>query len=501
MSTTEYDYDYLVIGGGSGGIGSAKRAASLHGAKVAVIEKGRLGGTCVNVGCVPKKVMWNAATIADTLSHDAHHYGFDGVKEAVKQFNWPTLKNARDAYVKRLNGIYANGFKTAGVEHIQGTASFEDEHTLRVDPVDSSSEPTTVTAKNILIATGGHPFFPPGEGVDEHCICSDGFFALEELPKVAVLVGAGYIAVELAGVLNSLGSEVHLVVRQGKALREFDTMISDGLDSEMTKAGIHIHRNTKGVASVVGAEDGTKTVTTISGETISGANIVMMATGRKPNVEGLNLDKVGVSLTKRGHIQVDQYQNTSSSSIFALGDVCGAVELTPMAIAAGRRLADRIFGGEVGAKVSYEHVPTVVFSHPTIGTLGVSEKVAIEKYGEDNIKTYTSAFANLYYGIFDLDAADKPKTRMKLITAGAEEKVVGIHVIGMGSDEMMQGFGVAMKMGMTKSDMDSCIAIHPTASEELVTMGVWGTHPAISGAKVSPLNGAPSGEPTLESKM
>jgi len=173
-----------------------------------------------------------------------------------------------------------------------------------------------------------------------------------------------------------------------------------------------------------------------------------------------------------------------------------------MAIAAGRRLADRLFGdvSQKEAKVSYEHVPTVVFSHPTIGTLGVSEKVAIEKYGEDNIKTYKSEFANLYYGIFDVDASDKPKTRMKLITAGVEEKVVGIHVIGMGSDEMMQGFGVAMKMGMTKSDMDSCIAIHPTASEELVTMGVWGTHPACSGAKISPLNGAPSAEPTLESK-
>jgi len=494
MTTTNtdsknYNYDYLVIGGGSGGIGSAKRAASLYGAKVAVIEKARLGGTCVNVGCVPKKVMWNAATIADTLSHDAHHYGFGGVKQAVETFDWPKLKNARDKYVKRLNGIYANGFKSAGVEHIQGTASFQDSHTLQVDPMDGSSNFTTVTAKYILIATGGHPYYPPGEGVEEHCICSDGFFELEELPKVAVLVGAGYIAVELAGVLNSLGSEVHLVVRQGKALREFDSTISEALDTEMVKAGIIIHRNTKGVANVVMDENGTKTVTTISGDTINDADVVIVATGRKPNIEGLNLDKVGVSFTEKGYIEVDEYQNTSCSTIFALGDVCGDVELTPMAIAAGRRLADRILGGESQkeAKVSYENVPTVVFSHPPIGTLGVTEQGAIDKYGKDNIKTYESGFANLYYGIFDVDAEDKPKTRMKLITAGVEEKVVGIHCIGMASDEMMQGFGVAMKMGATKADMDSCIAIHPTASEELVTMGVWGTSSAHSGAKVSPL--------------
>mmetsp|Transcript_37248 Transcript_37248/g.55727 ORF Transcript_37248/g.55727 Transcript_37248/m.55727 type:complete len:323 (-) Transcript_37248:407-1375(-) len=322
---------------------------------------------------------------------------------------------------------------------------------------------------------------------------------MEELPKVVVVVGAGYIAVELAGVLNSLGSEVHLVVRKGKALRTFDPAISDGLDAEMIKAGIHIHRNTNGVKKVE-IQNGKKTVTTESGDIIYGADVVLMAPGRVPNVENLNLDKVGVKLGRK-YIDVDEYSNTSVPNIYALGDVCGVVELTPMAIAAGRRLSDRLFGGIENAKVSYENVPTVVFSHPTIGTCGMTEPQAIEKYGEENIKVYNSKFANLYYGIFDVEQADKPKTIMKLITAGEDEKVVGIHVLGMGSDEMMQGFGVAMKMGCTKADLDSCIAIHPTASEELVTMGAWGTSAQVSGAISPPLNGAAAAEPKLKSKI
>jgi len=501
----EYEYDYVVIGGGSGGIASAKRAASLYGAKVAVIEKARLGGTCVNVGCVPKKVMWNAASIAEILSHSAHHYGFNAsVKETLKTFDWGKLKQSRDDYIKRLNGIYAKNFENAGVELIQGVASFIDNHTLKVvESIDGTSKDSRVlSAKFILIATGGKPIFPPGEGVEENCISSDGFFELEELPKVAVVVGAGYIAVELAGVLNSLGSEVHLVLRKERALRDFDDIVSKGLDSEMIKAGIHIHRYSKGVTSVANDTNGTKRVITQSGDTIYGANVVIMAVGRVPNVEGLNLDKVGVILTERGYIQVDDFQNTSCDSICAVGDVCGSVQLTPMAIAAGRRLADRIFGeaSMKDAKVSYENVPTIVFSHPTIGTIGLTEKCAVTKYGKDNIKIYKSEFANLFYGVFNVDASEKPKTRMKLVCAGEKERVVGIHCIGMGVDEMLQGFGVAIKMGATKADMDACVAIHPTAAEELVTMGVWGTSPQFSGATVSPLNGLNT-EPELQSKM
>ena len=447
--------------------------------------------------------MFNAATIADTLSHDATHYGFKGGEECAKTFHWPKVKKARDDYVSRLNSIYENGLKNAGVEFIKGRGTLKDEHTLLVkrsddDDVDDDSQLLTLTAKHILIATGGRPYFPKGNGVLEHSISSDGFFELEELPKVAVVVGAGYIAVELAGVLNSLGSEVHLILRYGNALRKFDTMIVQGLDEEMRRAGIHIHTHTGGVAQIaLELSSSKKTVTTVSGDSIYGADVVIMATSRVPNTHGLNLDKANVKLDEKGYIQVDEFQNTSTSSIFALGDVCGNVELTPMAIAAGRRLIDRIFGKEEhsSAKVSYENVPTVVFSHPPIGTIGLTEDEAVSKYGKENVRVYKSTFANMYYGIFDIEKEDKPKTRMKLICAGIDEKVVGLHCIGMSVDEIIQGFGVAIKMGATKADFDSCIAIHPTAGEELVTMGTWGTSPQLSGALTSPLNGAPSSVP------
>ena len=363
------------------------------------------------MGCVPKKVMWSAATIADTLKHDAHHYGFAGGQDAAKTLDWTKLKAARDAYVKRLNGIYGNGFAKAGVEDIRGEATFVDKNTLEVKAEDGSTK--TLTAERILVATGGRPHIPEGDGVEENVISSDGFFDLEELPKVDVVVGAGYIAVELAGVLNSLGSEVHLVVRKQKALREFDPMISDALDAEMIKAGILIHRNTGGVAKIE-VENGKKTVTTVAGDCLYGADVVLMAPGRVPNTDGLKLDMAGVKLTPKNHIQVDEFSNTSTDNIYALGDVCGRVELTPMAIAAGRRLADRLFGPEQykNAKVSYDLVPTVVFTHPTIGTIGLTEPKAIAKYGAENIKVYTSKFADSHYGIFAVESEDKPKTHM-----------------------------------------------------------------------------------------
>jgi len=441
-----------------------------------------------------------AATIADTLKHDMRHYGFSGGDASHASFDWSKLKMARDKYVLRLNNIYENGLANAGVKDIRGLASFVDANTIKVT---SGSEVKTITAKHILIASGGKPLFPPGEGIAENCISSDGFFELETLPKKAVVIGAGYIAVELAGVLNSLGTDVHLAVRKERALREFDPMISEELDSEMTKQGITIHRHTKGAESVTIGTEGKKVVKFHSGSAIGGVDVVIMAIGREPNVEGLNLEVAGVKVGPKNHILVDDYCNTTTGNIFALGDVCGNVELTPMAIAAGRKLSDRLFGGEhlKNSKVSYENVPTVIFSHPTIGTVGLTETNAVEKYGQENIKVYKSKFANLYYGIFDLKPDEKPKTSMKVICAGVDEKVVGIHVIGMGSDEMMQGFGVAVKMGCTKSDLDSCVAIHPTASEELVTMGVWGTSPQATGAKHSPLNGAPAAEPELKSKM
>ncbi len=397
-------------------------------------------------------------------------------------------------------GIYASGLDSSGVAKFEGDASLVDAHTIQIEAADGSK--SNITAEYILIATGGRPFVPPGEGIAENCITSDGFFEMNELPETAVVLGAGYIAVELAGVMNALGTKVHLVVRKHMALREFDPDLAEGLDLEMQRQGIIIHRNTDGINKVELDANGKKVAYCVNGEVLPPVDVVLMAPGRIPNVEGMNLEQVGVKLaaTHGNVIAVDEYQTTSVPNILAVGDVCGRVELTPMAIAAGRRLADRVFGGIANAKVSYENVPTVVFSHPTIGGCGLTEPKAIAKYGKDNIKVYKSKFANLYYGIFDVDNEDKPKTFMKVITAGQEEKVVGMHVIGMGADEMMQGFGVAMKMNCTKADLDSCVAIHPTAAEEFVTMGSWGTAPQYSGAVHPPLMGAPSSEPTI-SKM
>jgi glutathione reductase (NADPH) len=499
MTSAVYDYDYLVIGGGSGGIASAKRAVS-HGKKVALVERDRWGGTCVNVGCVPKKIMFLTATMAEIMKHDAIQYGFD--PPDVK-LNFGKLKEKRDAYILKLNNIYKGGLDRSGVTKLSGDATFVDAHTVSITTTDGDANngttTTQVTADKILIAVGGRPDLPTSTEGIEHCISSDGFFEMNELPKKVVVVGAGYIAVELAGVLNGLGSDTHLVVRKHKAIRTFDEDISDHLDFEMQRQGITIHRNTNGVAKVVLAEDGTKTVHLSSGgDPITGVDVVLMAAGRLPNTECLNLEKAGVKLVDgKTYIQADDFQNTTADNIFALGDVCGKVELTPMAIAAARRLSDRLFTGITHSKTSYELVPTVVFSHPTIGTCGITEAEGIAKYGKDNIKIYKSKFPNLYYGIFSMESSDKPQTFMKLVCAGKEELVVGMHIIGMGADEMLQGFGVAMKMGCTKSDLDSCIAIHPTGAEELVTMGTWGTAPEVSGAKVSPLMGAAPPEPKL----
>jgi len=487
--TTTYDYDYIVLGGGSGGIASAKRAAG-YGAKVALIEKARLGGTCVNVGCVPKKVMFAAASIATTLNEEASQYGFEddnNDKQKKRKVNWRTLKQKRDAYVQRLNGIYGDGLDKTGVDVYVGEATFMNDHTISILQSDNGTT-KSLTASKILIAVGGRPAEAIGEGVAENSINSDGFFDLPEQPEVVVVVGAGYIAVELAGVLQSLGSEVHLVTRKERALRNFDPDIAQALQEEMMKEEkMILHPNTGGGVSKIENEknSGKKIVTLANGDVIYGVDVVLMATGRVPNTETLNLEEVGIVTSERGHIVVDEYQNTSNPNIFALGDACGRVELTPMAIAAGRRLSDRLFNAQHDAKVSYEEVPTVVFSHPTIGTIGLTEPQAREKYGTDEIKIYKSKFANLFYGIYD--TTEKPKTFMKVITAGKNvEKVVGIHIMGKGADEMLQGFGVAMKMGATKADLDSCIAIHPTAAEELVTMGTWGTAPSVSGAKQSP---------------
>nr|POE52040.1 glutathione reductase [Quercus suber] len=435
----------------------------MYGAKTIAIENKRLGGTCVNVGCVPKKVTWHAATIAETL-HEAKAYGFS--VEQSKAFDWPSFKAKRDAFVKRLNGIYDKNLSNDKVEWLHGTASFVDQHTVKV-VLDDNSE-VSIKAKKVLIAVGGHPSLPPIEGA-EHGITSDGFFELEQQPKKVAVVGAGYIAVELAGMFNALGTETHLFIRHDKFLRTFDPMVQEKLTAEYERLGVIIHKNSS-QSKLEKSGSGVKLhYEDSNGSKAEDFDTVLWAIGRAPELEKLNLDATNVATDDKKHIKVDDYQNTNVDNIYALGDVCDkGYELTPVAIAAGRRLADRLFGGKAGAKLDYSNIPSVVFAHPEVGVIGLTEPDAREKYGDENIKVYTSNFTNMYYSV--MDAEDKAPTSYKLVCAGKEEKIVGLHIMGIGSGEMLQGFGVAVKMGATKADFDSCVAIHPTSAEELVTM-------------------------------
>jgi glutathione reductase (NADPH) len=444
-------FDYLVIGAGSGGLASARRAAR-HGARVALVALGPLGGTCVNVGCVPKKVMWNAAECADWLA-DAAAYGFQ--LEPAK-FDWSALKRARDAYIARLNAIYARNLEVDGIELVNGHAGFVAANTMEVAG-------RRLEAEAILIATGGRPSVPNVPGA-ELGLSSDGFFELETLPQRVAIAGAGYIAVELAGVLASLGSDVTLFLRGEQLLSGFDEMLSTRLASEMTASGINL-MSAHELSGITAEADGTLTVMARHGRAHSGFDALIWATGRVPNSDHLGLDRVGVERGSRAEIRVDDFQATNVAGIYAVGDVTGRRQLTPVAIAAGRRLADRLFGGEPDARLDYDGIPSVVFSHPPIGTVGLTEAEARELHGDD-VKVYETNFTNLRFGITER----KPKTAMKLVCVGAHEKVVGLHSIGAGSDELLQGFAVALKLGATKADFDRTVAIHPTAAEELVTM-------------------------------
>ncbi|KAK6337689.1 Glutathione reductase [Orbilia brochopaga] len=460
------EYDFLVIGGGSGGLGAARRAASKYGQKVAIIEKsGRLGGTCVNVGCVPKKICWNAASIAETL-HDAAGYGFKVVQKEA--FDWYSFKHKRDAYIKRLNGIYERNLNKDNVEYISAHASLVSKNEVVLKAIDGSEESKTIKAKKILVTTGGYPMIPTQIPGAELGISSDGFFDLETLPKKVAVVGAGYIAVEFAGIFNALGTETHLFIRGETFLRKFDPMIQDVLTDHYSKLGIHIHKNSKAFKNVEKTSSGSLMLHSEGDEAPLEVDVLLWAIGRAPQVDGLGLDKIGVKTDANGLIQVDEFQNTSVENVYALGDVCGKVELTPVAIAAGRRLADRLFGPlEFSArKLVYENIPSVVFAHPEVGTIGLTEPQAREKYGDASLKIYKASFIAMYYAMLE----NKGPTSYKLICVGPEERVVGLHILGLGSAEMLQGFGVAIKMGATKADFDNCVAIHPTSAEELVTM-------------------------------
>ena len=446
------EYDYIVIGGGSGGIASANRAA-MHGAKVILFEGKEVGGTCVNVGCVPKKVMWYGAQVAETLHRYAGEYGFD---VTINKFDFATLKANRQAYIDRIHGSYERGFDNNGVERVYEYARFVDPHTVEV-----AGE--RYTAPHILIATGGHALYPNIPG-SEYGITSDGFFELDEVPKRTAVIGAGYIAVEVAGVLNALGSDTHLFVRKDRPLRTFDKDIVDVLVDEMAKSGPTLHTHANATEVVKNADD-SLTISFDNGETIT-VDCLIWAIGRAANTSGFGLEKTGVKLTEKGTIYSDEFENTSVPGIYALGDVTGKLDLTPVAVKAGRQLSERLFNNKADAKLDYTDVATVVFSHPVIGSVGLTEEKAIAKYGAENIKVYKSSFTPMYTTLGD----NRQPSTMKLVTLGEDEKIIGLHGIGYGVDEMIQGFSVAIKMGATKADFDNTVAIHPTGSEEFVTM-------------------------------
>ena len=451
-------YDYIAIGGGSGGIASVNRAAS-YGKKCAIIEAKHLGGTCVNVGCVPKKVMFYGAQIAEAINHYAPDYGFD---VDVKKFDFAKLVKSRQAYISRIHTSYDNVLAKNNVDVIRGFAKFVNKNTLEVTFADGTTE--QVTADHILIATGGRPSIPAVKGA-EYGIDSNGVFALTELPKRAAVVGAGYIAVELAGVLNSLGVETHLFVRKHAPLRNFDPMMAETLIESMQQDGITLHTHAI-PKEVVKNTDGSVTLNLEDGRE-QRVDCLIWAIGREPATDKINLQAVGVETNERGFIKVDKYQNTNVPGIYAVGDIIeGGIELTPVAVAAGRRLSERLFNNKPNEHLDYRLVPSVVFSHPPIGTVGLTEPQAIAQYGAENVKVYKSSFTSMYTAV----TQHRQACRMKLVCVGKEEKIVGLHGIGFGVDEMIQGFAVAIKMGATKVDFDNTVAIHPTGSEEFVTM-------------------------------
>jgi glutathione reductase (NADPH) len=451
MSTAQV-FDLIVLGGGSGGLAAAERAAQL-GKHVLLVEPHALGGTCVNLGCVPKKLMWYGSQVAESL-RNAAGFGFD---VEVKGFSWKTLVDARRARVKGIGDWWAGYAVEQGIELVKGYGRFVDKSTIEVDGEQYS-------APHIVVSTGGRPLVPPVPGA-ELGINSDGFFALDELPKRVAILGGGYIGVEIAGLMRSFGSEVTVADIAPRVLMPFDLMLSETLSKHMRDEGIELRLPFRSVG--LRKTDEGIVIDGAEGEVLGPFDCVIWAAGRKPNTDGIGLDVAGVEVQANGFVPTDEYQNTNVPGIYAIGDMTGRLALTPVAVAAGRRLMMRLFADQPLAKMDYSNVPSVVFSHPPMGSVGMTETQAREQFGTD-VSIYQTDFTPMKYAM----ATHKAPTAMKLVCAGAEEKVVGLHIIGDGADEMLQGFAVAVKAGLTKADFDNTVAIHPTSSEELVTLKV-----------------------------
>ncbi|HXS19553.1 MAG TPA: glutathione-disulfide reductase, partial [Polyangiaceae bacterium] len=414
----------------------------------------------VNRGCVPKKQFWNAAQLAEQL-RDAADYGFG---PHAPRFDWATFIARQRASIARLNQIYQQHLLQSGVELYRGWAKLVGEHRVEITrPGDSAvAAPLSITGKRLLIATGGQPQVPQVPGA-HFGITSDQFFTLQELPERVAIVGGGYIAVELAGLLQALGVQVTVLLRGERVLQRFDASMSHHLQAEMTAAGVTVLPHFK--LAAVRRRDDELLVCAAESREVGPFDVLIWATGRTANLGHLGLEHEGLATQPEGHLATNEWEETAQANIYAIGDVTKKRELTPVAIAAARRLADRLFAGQVDAKLNYDNIASVVFSHPPLGTVGLSEEEARERFG-DAVRIYSTNFVDSYHAI----TQRRPRTFMKLIVVGQEERIVGIHVLGRGADEMIQGFSVALNMGATKRDFDRTVAIHPTAAEELVTL-------------------------------
>ena len=448
-----YDYDLFVIGGGSGGIAAARRAAQ-YGTKVAVAEFSRLGGTCVNRGCIPKKLMVYASHFPGLFA-DAQGFGWSGVESIESTLDWKKMITVVDNELTRLNGVYQNMIDNAKVELFRGYAKFLDPHTLEI-------EDRKVTANKILIAVGGHPVKPPEIPGIEHAITSDDMFLLPEQPKCMVILGGGYIGVEFACIMNGLGSEVTQIIRNDLILRGFDDDLRSGIQEGMQKHGIEVLTIAES-PTIEKTPEGLKVTLAGKHQGTIMADVVLSATGRRPNLKKLGLENAGVEINK-GAIAVDEYSHTSQEHIFAVGDCTDRINLTPVAINEGRAFADTQFGG-MSRTMCYENIPSAVFSTPEAATVGLTEAEARERYG-DAVKVYRAKFKPMYHTLSGRDE----RTMVKLVVEEDTQKVLGAHMVGDSAAEIIQGMAIAIKMGATKKDFDATVGIHPSTAEEFVTL-------------------------------
>ena len=443
-----FDYDLFVIGAGSGGVRAARMAAG-KGKKVAIAEERYLGGTCVNVGCVPKKLFVYASQFPEQL-HASKGFGWNQTSQPV--LDWPTLRDNKTSEIERLNGIYQTLIDNSGAELFDGRATVAGPQKVAVNG-------KIFSARNILVATGGWPFIPAFPG-SEHAVSSNEMFFLDQLPKTAVIVGGGYIAVEFAGILNGLGVETHLVYRGTQLLKSFDQEMSDKITTGMRDKGVNIHLETQ--ISDIQKNNDMLDVNFASGESMV-AGLVLYATGRIANTAGLGLETATIKLRKDGSIPVNEHFQTSEPSIYALGDVIDRVQLTPVAIQEAMVLVDHLYG-EGQAFIDYDNIPTAVFCQPEFGTVGLSEEAARDTF--TNIEVYTSDFKPMLQTL----GGGADRISMKLIVDKASDKVIGCHMVGEHAAEIIQGIGIAIKAGATKAHFDATVGIHPSAAEEFVTM-------------------------------